>query len=379
MEIGRNPSLLTEYMFYKAEKSGIPLSGTFELTPVCNFSCRMCYVRKTAEEVRNSSRPMRTLEQWLALAREARDAGMLYLLLTGGEPTIWPGFWELYKELMQMGLVVSINTNGSMLDEKAVEQLSEYPPRRVNITLYGACDRTYEELCGVKGMFSKVDNSITRLKEAGIQVKLNCSLTPRNAGDLEAMAAYAKSRSLILDIATYMFPPLRRDSSMVGQNERFTPAEAAFYRLRSYKLQYDEEKYRDILQKIQKESVPPPGLSADCEDPMDGRIRCRAGKASFWATWDGWLSLCGMMPQPRVDLMDRTFAEAWIELQNRCEQIRVSGICKRCPDSQFCHACAAMAQTETGNTAGIPVYLCETAAEMRRLAEQELAAGRKNK
>ena len=366
-------------MFYKAEKSGIPLSGTFELTPVCNFSCRMCYVRKTAEEVRNSSRPMRTLEQWLALAREARDAGMLYLLLTGGEPTIWPGFWELYKELMQMGLVVSINTNGSMLDEKAVEQLSEYPPRRVNITLYGACDRTYEELCGVKGMFSKVDNSITRLKEAGIQVKLNCSLTPWNAGDLEAMAAYAKSRSLILDIATYMFPPLRRDSSMVGQNERFTPAEAAFYRLRSYKLQYDEEKYRDILQKIQKESVPPPGFSADCEDPMDGRIRCRAGKASFWATWDGWLSLCGMMPQPRVDLMDRTFTEAWIELQNRCEQIRVSGICKRCPDSQFCHACAAMAQTETGNTAGIPVYLCETAAEMRRLAEQELAAGRKNK
>lgn len=84
-------------MFYKAEKSGIPLSGTFELTPVCNFSCRMCYVRKTAEEVRNSSRPMRTLEQWLALAREARDAGMLYLLLTGGEPTIWPGFWNCIK------------------------------------------------------------------------------------------------------------------------------------------------------------------------------------------------------------------------------------------------------------------------------------------
>lgn len=363
-------------MFYKAEKFGIPLSGTFELTPMCNFSCRMCYVRKTADEVRKSSRPMRTLGQWLDLAREARDAGMLYLLLTGGEPTSLPGFWELYEELMQMGLVVSINTNGSLLDERAVARLSEYPPRRVNITLYGASDRTYEEICGVKGMFSKVDGSIRRLREAGIQVKLNCSLTPYNAADLEAMTAYAKDRELILDIATYMFPPLRRDPSMVGQNERFTPAEAAFYRMKSYKLQFDEEKYRETLRKIQKESIPPPGLSRNCPDPTDGKIRCRAGKASFWATWDGWLSLCGMMPQPRTDLSKGTFAEAWKELRDVCDRIRVSGVCKRCPDSQFCHACAAMAQTETGSTAGIPVYLCETAAEMRRLAEEELAEER---
>ena len=378
MESGRKTSLLTEYMFYKAEKFGIPLSGTFELTPMCNFSCRMCYVRKTAEEVWNSSRPMRTPEQWIALAREARDAGMLYLLLTGGEPTILPGFWELYEELMQMGLVVSINTNGSRLDEKAVERLSEYPPRRVNITLYGASDRTYEELCGVKEMFSKVDGSIRRLREAGIQVKLNCSLTPYNAADLEAMAAYAKDRDLILDIATYMFPPLRRNSAMVGKNERFTPAEAAFYRLKSYKLQFDEEKYIEILRKIQKESVPPPELSRGCADPMDGKIRCRAGKASFWATWDGWLSLCGMMLQPRADLLRGTFTEAWKELRDACEHIRVSGVCKRCPNSQLCHACAAMAQTETGSTFGIPAYLCETAAEMRRLAEEELAKVRSN-
>lgn len=102
----RKESPLTEYMFYKAGRLGIPLSGTFELTPMCNFSCRMCYIRKTAEQVRNSKRPMRTLDQWLSLAEEARDAGMLYLLLTGGEPMIWPGFWELYEELSQMGLVV---------------------------------------------------------------------------------------------------------------------------------------------------------------------------------------------------------------------------------------------------------------------------------
>ena len=42
---------LTEKLYQKADMEKIPLNGTFELSPVCNFSCRMCYVRKTQKEV----------------------------------------------------------------------------------------------------------------------------------------------------------------------------------------------------------------------------------------------------------------------------------------------------------------------------------------
>ena len=108
---------LTEYLYNKAGRARLPISGTFELSPVCNFSCRMCYVRKTPKEVSESPRPILTLEQWLAIAREARDAGVLYLLLTGGEPLLWPDFWTLYEELIRMGFLVSINTNGSLMDD----------------------------------------------------------------------------------------------------------------------------------------------------------------------------------------------------------------------------------------------------------------------
>lgn len=62
-------SRLTGYLFARASRMGTPLSGTFELSPVCNFACRMCYVRKTAAEVAASPRPLRTLEQWLDIAR----------------------------------------------------------------------------------------------------------------------------------------------------------------------------------------------------------------------------------------------------------------------------------------------------------------------
>lgn len=113
---------LTDFLYRKATAMQIPLSGTFELSPVCNFSCRMCYVRKTQKEVNDSSRKILTLDDWLRIAREAREEGLMYLLLTGGEPLLWPDFWPLYEELIDMGFLISINTNGSLIDDRAIER-----------------------------------------------------------------------------------------------------------------------------------------------------------------------------------------------------------------------------------------------------------------
>ena len=134
METRQIEPKITSYLFSKASRLSIPLSGTFELSPVCNFSCRMCYVRKTQKEVNASERRMLTKGDWISIAEQAKEQGMLYLLLTGGEPLLWPDFWELYEELVQMGFLVSINTNGSLIDEEAVKHFQKYPPNRINIT-----------------------------------------------------------------------------------------------------------------------------------------------------------------------------------------------------------------------------------------------------
>lgn len=367
-----NTSPLTDYMFYKAGKLGVPLSGTFELTPLCNFKCRMCYVRKTNKELEECARSIRTIEQWIALASEARDAGMLHLLLTGGEPTLYPDFWDLYEKLSYMGLILSINTNGSTIDENAISILTKRPPRRINITLYGASDYSYEKLCGVKNMFSKVDAAICRLQKEGIQVKLNCSLTPWNVNDLEAMVHYAQEKGLILDIASYMFPPMRRNSNMIGINARFEPEQAAFYRLKAFRLQYGENKYKEYICKIKNGSALPLGLEEGCVDPLNGQFHCRAGKSSFWATWDGWMMPCGMMIEPQIDMYGRTFLESWNKLKLVCANIKLNGICEACENQQICHSCAAMSLTETGQFTGIPTYLCRMVNEMKKIASREL-------
>lgn len=363
---------ITEYMYSRASRERIPLSGTFELSPLCNFSCRMCYVRKTAQEVGESPRPAMTADRWLGIAREAGKRGMLYLLLTGGEPLLWPDFPALYEELSKMGFVISVNTNGSLIGPRETELFRRFPPKRLNVTLYGACDGTYERLCGAKGAFSKVDGAIKSLKAAGISVKLNGSFTPDNVCDMERIVDYAAENGLPLQTSFYMFPPIRRDETMTGRNERFTPEQAAKYRLRCYKRQNGEESYGRYTESIRRGLIPPPGLDESCVDPLDGRIRCRAGRAAFWITWDGYMTPCGLMPRPAADLNEAPFERAWDELVKICDGLVLSGICVSCPNQKVCHACGAMALAETGEYSGIPKYLCRMTEEMKKIAENAL-------
>ncbi len=361
---------ISDGLYIKSSRRRLPLSGTFELSPLCNFACKMCYVRKTPAEVRAHPRPMLDCEDWLRIAREGRERGLLFLLLTGGEPLLWPRFWELYEELVDMGMLVAINTNGSLIDDAAIARFRRRPPRRVNITLYGGSDETYRRLCGVDGVFRKVDHAIRSLRAVGIPVKLNCSLTPHNASDLQTMVYYAKDVGLRLDLATYMFPPIRRNPDAVGTNDRFTPVQCARYRVEGIRLQFGEQQLQAFLDKVRKGCAEPPGLEEGCYDPIDGKIRCRAGKASFWVTWDGWLTACGMMPNPKVELTGRDFSGAWQELTEKADRLRLSGICARCENRDNCHPCAAMATAETGRPEGVPQYLCHVAKELRRMAEE---------
>ena len=359
---------LTDYLYAKASHLHIPLNGTFELSPVCNFACRMCYVRKTQKEVQSSPRKILTLDDWRRIAHEAKNAGMLELLLTGGEPLLWPDFWTLYDELTDMGFLISINTNGSLIDEQAVSHFRDKPPQRINITLYGASDETYKRLCGASGVFTKVDLAIRSLMDAGITVKINCSLTPDNAEDIDWIVDYAKERNTVLSVSTYMFPPVRRAPDQIGVNERFTPEQSAYYMMRYLRRNRGEEKFQGYLRSIIDGYAEPLGLETDCIDPVDGKIRCRAGKASFWVTWDGWLLPCGMMTQPKIDLKEQSFLEAWKQLTDAAAAVCLSGLCDKCDNREICHPCAAVAYAETGSFSGVPTYRCHATQQMCKIA-----------
>ena len=353
---------MTNYLYTRASRNGMPLSGTFELTPCCNMACKMCYVRKTKEEQEKIA-PLRTAKEWLELGKTAREQGMLYLLLTGGEPFLRPDFQEILSGLHRMGLLISINSNGTLIDEETVEWLKETPPVRINITLYGASDETYARLCGNPKGFTQTARAIRLLKEAGIQVKINCSVTPYNVDDLEGIYAFAREEGLLVQATSYMFPPLRRDTSMVGQNDRFSPQEAAYQSACILVLDLGEDEF---LRRVSRdESLAfPQEIEEDCPE-IDGEgdgIRCRAGKCSFWITWDGRMLPCGMFPEGNAqNVFQIGFEKAWKQVHEEALAIRLPAKCSGCTLRDQCKACAAMVMTESGNFHTVPEYRCKMA------------------
>lgn len=84
----------------KATANRTPINATIELTPTCNFRCDMCYIRmeKSQAEKRGG---LRSIEEWLHIANQLQEIGTLFILLTGGEPLLYPDFKELYIRLKE--------------------------------------------------------------------------------------------------------------------------------------------------------------------------------------------------------------------------------------------------------------------------------------
>lgn len=352
--------IYSQLLFARAGARGVPLSGTFELTPRCNFSCKMCYIHRAQNDAALAQE--RSAADWLRLAEDCSRAGTLLLLLTGGEPLLHPDFREIYSGCKRLGLMLSINTNASLLDEKMAEFLANDPPLRVNITLYGASPETYGALCGNRAAWEKTTRAIELLQNAGILVKLNLSVTPYNRRDVPAIYDFAHSHGLPLQAATYMFPPVRACEHGAFCADRLTPAEAADEKLRCDRLRFSPDECRSRWQSLLRgEAIPDP--DAECQELPTQKLACRAGSSTFWVTWEHELRPCGMMTQPGVRLDDLPFEAAWQKLREETGRILVPAKCTACPVRHACDQCAAVCQAESGSFTQPPDYLCRMTGE----------------
>ena len=157
----------------KARREGVPLNGQFELTPLCNFDCRMCYTHLTSEQMHG--KPLLTVAQWKQIIDEAYAAGMIRANLTGGECLTYPGFEELYLYLHSLGCEIRVLTNGALLNEEWISFFRAHPLIMIQVSLYGGDEDTYERVTGQR-MFSRVAENIRRV--IGAELPVTLALTP---------------------------------------------------------------------------------------------------------------------------------------------------------------------------------------------------------
>lgn len=370
-------SRISRHLHHKAAAAGIPLSGTFELTPCCNLSCKMCYVRKPRQEVEAEGGLM-PAKRWIELAGKAREMGTLYMLLTGGEPLTHPGFREIYTACRDMGFVVSINTNGTLLDDDMLDFLAANPPAKVNMSLYGADRSTYAGLCGVPEAYDRAIYALKGMKARGMTAKINYSVTRYNCGDMERIIELARENDANIQIATYMFPPVRRDGMQVGKNDRMSPEEDAAAHVRSELLRMSGDEFCTLANERLSRSE---GTieETECMDAPDEHIRCRAGSTAFWISWNGEMTPCGMWPVSAANVNEDGFENAWRKTREFASGIMMPAKCTACPERPVCMVCAASCRCETGSFTEVPEYLCRRTKAILAETEKAYAALRREK
>ena len=352
-------------LLQKARQKHIPVTGALELLPLCNMNCDMCYVRLGREEMEAKGR-LRTADEWLEIGRQMKDAGVLFLLLTGGEPFLYPDFRRLYLELRKMGMIITINTNGTLIDEDLAEFFGKYKPRRVNITLYGTDEETYDKLCHYPGGYEKTLRGIRLLREQGVDVKVGGSLARANQDDLDKLLNIGEELNIPVRVDTYMMPATRERDLPYNMQSRLNPEEAARARIHALKREMGPEVFPQyVCQSVERADHPEPA------EAKPGHMSCMAGQCSFTINWQGEMRPCVILTEPAISVFEVGFKAAWKYIVEETHKILLNEKCSTCHMRHLCRTCAASALLETGSYDGVPDYMCRYAGESLRILREE--------
>lgn len=334
-----------ELLRLEAEKNRVPLSVTFELTPFCNFSCVMCYIRLGKEEADKQGRLL-SGDEWLEIARQAKDLGTLSITLTGGEPFLHPEFEKIYSELNKMGFLISIMSNGSMIDEECMEFFHQNGmPYRVKLTVYGASDETYMRTCNSPDGFTRISKAVDLLKEAGVPLLMTSTIVRENADDLQKIYSFAREKCIPIQHTVSVVKASRGAINTV-ENSRFALAD------------FSDEL---TLEELEKSKFPPTG------SPFGW---CRSYGNSLWITWHGKFQLCSFLNAPCVPYSGR-LSEDYKSLLNELEKLKNPSECDGCEWKMFCQRCPGILCGESGHPEKINSDFCGMAKRLCEIYKQK--------
>lgn len=358
----------------RAAMMHIPLAVLFELTPLCNLGCKMCYIRLNNNERDRLGREL-TTEEWLQLAREASEQGTLHLLLTGGEPLLRPDFEELYTELAHMGFMLNLNTNGTLITPKIIDLFAKYPPSGgIAVTIYGASPETYDSVCGSEKWFHKMLNGLEALSSLSITLSVRSTFVKANRHEYLEMHELSKRFTGSYGINPFVTKPVRgviRDIEDV----RMT-AEQAFRVDREYVEDYRQRKQGDVLEdeKLTKRELIGEDrvrIAAEAAEMFrnipPSVIHCTAAKTQYVISWDGKMLPCLNFATPYTLPLEIGVKAAWDQLLEESMKIPACPECKGCEYADYCMNCPGYLQTETGSFEKAAPYLCSLAKVKKQL------------
>jgi len=324
-------------------------SFDLEATARCNLDCRHCYINLPAGD-RATRRRELTVDEIGRIGGEAAALGAVWCLITGGEPLLRKDFFDVYKALLGRGLLLSLFTNATLVTAEHVRFFKKFPPREIEVTVYGVTRETYERVSRTPGSFAAFERGLDRLLMAGLPVRLKAMALRSNKHEIPAIGDFCRARTKDY----YRFDPqlhLRFDRdearNTIIRAERLSGREVA-------RLERADPKRFGALQAACGEILPADGEAGDAPD-CHHIFRCGVGQRSFVVGPEGHLRPCLSLHHPDFlfDLRKGSLADGWTRflpevLSRTSSRPEFLNSCGKCPLINLCLWCPAHAYLETG-------------------------------
>lgn len=337
-----------------------PQSVMLELLPLCNLNCKMCYVRKSAEEAENLGGIIKG-DEWCAIAEQCVDLGVLNFTFTGGECMLHPDFFGIYNYVYERTPFITIMSNIGLLTDEHVELFKRRTPYRIVITVYGGSRETYGRLCGNADAYDKVIAALHKLRENEIPFYIQMTVTKDNAEDVPAVMKLA-------DELGVRFQYMDSLTSFGNATEDTTQTMSA-----------DHARVTELLRSFRPVNTPPVEATVTEEEIIARRriqgkpprpgIRCNAGRNTLVINWRGFMQPCTVLDAYQANVRGNDLRKCWTDMVKWADEQVVVPECYGCLFATKCITCIAQHYNDTHDFSKPSPRLC-----WKRLHPEEATA-----
>lgn len=171
--------------------------GLLELTERCNYNCPFCYCLWHCPNYPKGEEL--AADSWVKIASSLKKAGVKTITLTGGEPLLKEGFWDILSFCAEIfgGKSVSVYTNARLIADGTLEKFKALGIS-FSTSLQGL--KTHPQMTGTKYDAFHTLSVIESASAIGVRAQCGLVMTSANKGefvDMVAAALYAGAETIL--------------------------------------------------------------------------------------------------------------------------------------------------------------------------------------
>lgn len=360
----------------------------WETTAGCNLNCIHCRRMTVADQLLphdlTTAESLEMVEQIAAFARPI-------LVLSGGEPLFRPDIFEIARHAADLGLIVALATNGTMIDAAVARKIKAAGIRRVSVSFDGADAATHDIFRG-RGAFDLAIKGIKALREVGVPFQINTTVARHNVHQMPETLVLAKELGAVA-LHLFLLVPVGCGVE-IADDQQISPAEyeavlnwmydaemeggielkatCAPHYFRIVRQRQAEERRQGIIRqgpqsmRRQKQAGGhpggghpgggPPGDGTAAGTAMNAMTKgCLAGTGVAFISHRGEVFPCGYLPLEAGNVRRKPLQEIW-ERSPLFAELRdpdlLGGKCGLCEFKRVCSGCRARAYGMTGDYLG---------------------------